>query len=336
LSGFEKITGHTPREPRDDGPESQRVPGSRPAPATDGAERSGNDNLPGSKEDRPPDEGDARQGVKVDHSQHQGLQPGEAPERSTAGTGSANVPANNNGFGATARSGRRVRVPVRVQESRDQRDRKWVAWIANALHGPELSLEDEIHKVLANWAYDIQDRASDPISFSATSDPDTMYWHQAMQQPDKHEFIKVAEKEVKSHVDDEHFVLMKQSSLPKGTTVLASVWCMKQKRSILSREVYKWKARLNCHGGQQEHGVNFWETYSPVLNWFSIRLFLMISILKSWDTTRQIDFLLAFPQADVECDILFREIPVGFVLKGDKKLCCLKLPGNIYGTKQAG
>jgi hypothetical protein len=91
---------------------------------------------------------------------------------------------------------------------------------------------------------------------------------------------------------------------------------------------------LNCHGGQQEHGVNFWETYSPVVNWISIRLFLVTSILKAWDTW-QIDFVLAFPQADVECDI-FMEIPVGFELKGNKKLYCLKLRKNIYGTKQAG
>jgi hypothetical protein len=66
-----------------------------------------------------------------------------------------------------------------------QRGRKWVAWIANTLRPPELSPEDEIYEVLGNQEYDIQDRASDPIAFSATSDPDTMYWHQAMQQPDK-------------------------------------------------------------------------------------------------------------------------------------------------------
>jgi hypothetical protein len=97
-------------------------------------------------------------------------------------------------------------------------------------------------------------------------------------------------KEVKSHVDNDHFVLMKRSSLPKGTKVLASVWSMKRKRRILSMEVYKWKARLNCHRGQQEHGVNFWETYSPVVKWFSIRMFLVTSILRNWDT-RQIDFV---------------------------------------------
>jgi hypothetical protein len=45
--------------------------------------------------------------------------------------------------------------------------------------------------------------------------------------------------------------------------------------------------------------------------------------------------VLAFPQADVECD-LHMEVPVGFDLKGKKKEFCLKLRKNIYGTKQAG
>ena len=127
---------------------------------------------------------------------------------------------------------------------------------------PELSPEDDIYELLAHRKYDIQDRPSDPISFSTTSDPDTMYWHQAMQEPDRVAFLKDAVAEVKSDVDNDHFVLTSQDNIPKGTKVLASVWSMKRKQRILSCEVYKWKARLNAHGGQQEHGINLWETYS--------------------------------------------------------------------------
>jgi hypothetical protein len=45
-----------------------------------------------------------------------------------------------------------------------------------------------------------------------------------MAQPDKAEFLKAAEAEVKSHVDNKHFVLMEHDELPEGTKVLASVW----------------------------------------------------------------------------------------------------------------
>jgi hypothetical protein len=196
------------------------------------------------------------------------------------------------------------------------------------------SKDKKVIKLGIDRECDIQDRASDPITFSVNSDPDTMYWHQAMQEPDKAEFIKAAVSEVKSHVDNQHFTLMRRDVLPKDTRVLAAVWSMKRKRRILTRAIYKWKARLNCHGGQQEHEINVWETYSPVINWYSIRLFLIISIMKGWET-RQIDFVLAFPQADVECDI-YMEVPVGFDLKQKKKELCLKLRKNIYGTKQAG
>jgi hypothetical protein len=39
--------------------------------------------------------------------------------------------------------------------------------------------------------------------------------------------------------------------------------------------------------------------------------------MNGWET-RQIDFVLAFPQADVECNI-YMEVPVGFDLKQKKR-----------------
>jgi hypothetical protein len=52
--------------------------------------------------------------------------------------------------------------------------------------------------------------------------------------------------------------------------------------------------------------------------------------------TRQIDFGLAFPQADVESD-LFMELPRGLVFEGvDHSTHCVKLIKNLDGQKQAG
>jgi hypothetical protein len=89
----------------------------------------------------------------------------------------------------TTRSGRKTGLVNRMKESIQQEGKQWVSWLANALQPPELSPGDEIYEVFAATEYDIQDRASDPISFQATSDPDTIYWYQAMQQSDKSEFI---------------------------------------------------------------------------------------------------------------------------------------------------
>jgi hypothetical protein len=58
-------------------------------------------------------------------------------------------------------------------------------WDEKLLH----STEDQIYEVFGQQEYAIQDRASNSISFSATSDLDTMYWHHMIQQLDKGEFL---------------------------------------------------------------------------------------------------------------------------------------------------
>jgi Reverse transcriptase (RNA-dependent DNA polymerase) len=110
---------------------------------------------------------------------------------------------------------------------------------------------------------------------------------------------------------------------------------MKRKRRLKTNEVYKRKARLNIHGGQQELGVNYWETYAPVLTWPAIRLLLALSIICGWKS-KQIDFVLAYPQAPVECE-LYMKIPEGFTIEGvTNKTHALKILKNLYGQKQAG
>ena len=113
------------------------------------------------------------------------------------------------------------------------------------------------------------------------------------------------------------------------------VWSMKRKRRIDTREIYRWKARLNVHGGQQQYGVNYWETYAPVVMWTTLRFFFVLSLLFQWHT-RQLDFVLAFPQAPAEVQ-LFMNFPQGYHYEPgiSPKTHCLQLLRNIYGTKQA-
>ena len=88
------------------------------------------------------------------------------------------------------------------------------------------------------------------------------------------------------------------------------------------------------HDGKQEKNINYWETYSPVVGWTTIRTFLILYIMNKW-ASRQVDFVLAFPQADIECD-MYMEIPQGFHVDGPREDYCLKLKKNLYGQKQAG
>jgi hypothetical protein len=70
------------------------------------------------------------------------------------------------------------------------------------------------------------------IAFKATLDPDTMYLHEAMKEPDKKEFIDAMHKEVKDQSDHDNFVITHKSRVPTGATILPTVWQMKRKRNI--------------------------------------------------------------------------------------------------------
>ena len=184
--------------------------------------------------------------------------------------------------------------------------------------------------------YETQNLADDPIAFAASkSDPDTLHYNEAMSASDSVEFKRAMLLEVNAHTDNDHWEVWEKARVPVGQDILPAVWAFKRKRRIDTGVIYKYKARLNIHGGMQKHGINYWETYSPVVNWFSIRLCLILTLLFKWQT-RQIDFVLAFLQADVECD-LFMQLPRGLTFPGvHRSSHCLKLKKNLYGSRQAG
>ena len=132
-----------------------------------------------------------------------------------------------------------------------------------------------------------------------------------------------------------HFYLKYRKLLPrkdvsKGQPILDSVWAMKIKRDIVTRQVYKWKARFNVHRGQQEYGVNYLDTYSPVVNWFSIRTLLTMAAINKWHS-QQVGSIRAYHQVPIEYD-LYMELPKCFKNKeGVGRTHVLQLLNNLYG-----
>ena len=69
------------------------------------------------------------------------------------------------------------------------------------------------------------------------------------------------------HEHCQHCVVVPCTSLTRDTKVLDAVWALHRKRRIATRLLYKHKAWLNMHGGQQEHVIYYWDTYVPVVMW---------------------------------------------------------------------
>ena len=173
-------------------------------------------------------------------------------------------------------------------------------------------------------------------AFKAKTDPDTMYLHEALKQPDRKEFIQAMDKELQDQLKHGNFTVVHKSTVPEGATVLPTVWAMRRKRKQDTGEIYKYKGRLNVDGSKQQKGINFWETFAPVATWASIRFILVLTLIHGWKT-RQIDYVQAYTQADAPLDDLYVKVPKGVdVENGKREDYVMKVNKNVYGTHQAG
>jgi hypothetical protein len=182
-----------------------------------------------------------------------------------------------------------------------------------------------------------------PCVFASNIDNDTLPYGDMLRSEDHPQFATAMQKEV----DGLRYILqvVKRSDLPTDITPLPAVWAFKQKRRP-DWSLLKWKARLNVHGGRQKRGVNYWETYAPVVNWSTVCLTFILSLLKGFHT-KQVDFIQAFTQAPLNTPI-YMEVPAGYqsingqlqftgeVSKNTDKSFVLKLLKNMYGLRQAG
>ena len=96
-----------------------------------------------------------------------------------------------------------------------------------------------------------------------------------MKAHDKDKFEQEMESEIQRLIDKSTFDIVHLSKVPKGKTILNSVWTFKRKTHP-SGEIYRYRSRLCVDGSRQQHGVDFSNSYSPVVNWSTIRLLFII------------------------------------------------------------
>ena len=96
--------------------------------------------------------------------------------------------------------------------------------------------------------------------------------------------------------------------------------------------VDKFKVRLVAQGFRKKHGVDHFDTYTPVARIITIRLFVAIASSNNL-VMHQMDVKKTFLYGNLEEEIYMIQ-PEGFIMKGkEQKLC--KLVKSLYGLKQA-
>jgi hypothetical protein len=118
----------------------------------------------------------------------------------------------------------------------------------------------------------------------------------------------------KKAMDEEYSSLMRNHTwdlVPprKEVNLIDSRWVFKVKKKV-DGSVERVKARLVAKGYKQRFGIDYFDTYSPVVKPTTIRIILSLVVSQGW-TMRQVDIQNAFLHGVLQEEVYMRQ-PVGY------------------------
>lgn len=161
-------------------------------------------------------------------------------------------------------------------------------------------------------------------STSINNEPVTV--RQALNGSDKIKWQAAMDDEYRSLIENKTWDLVQ---LPNGCKAISNKWVFKQKTDS-NGNVIRYKARVVVKGCSQREGIDFVETFSPVVRYSSIRLLIAITV-KFALQIEQMDVVTAFLHGDIK-ETIYMKQPEGFD-DNSGKVCRLKKA--LYGLKQA-
>ena len=136
------------------------------------------------------------------------------------------------------------------------------------------------------------------------------------------------EREMKSLHSNEVWELVEP---PPDRKVVGNKWIFKRKVDA-DGAVERYKARLVAQGCTQKFGLDYEETFSPVVRFESIRSIVALGAQHKLQL-HQMDVSTAFLHGELTEEVYMKQ-PEGYVEPGKEHLVC-RLKRSIYGLKQS-
>ena len=166
-----------------------------------------------------------------------------------------------------------------------------------------------------------------PSTTSDVSD-DPLTIIEALQSPDHVEWKTAMEKELESLDANKSWTLV---PLPIGRSPISCKWVLKRKLNH-DGTVARYKARLVARGFSQVEGLDYSETFSPVLRMASFRLLMALATILDLEV-HHLDVQTAFLHGDLPEEIYMSQ-PPGFESHSQPYNVCW-LDGSLNGLKQS-
>ena len=123
---------------------------------------------------------------------------------------------------------------------------------------------------------------------------------------------------------------------PHKTFPVGFKWVFVRKRNE-NNEVVRYKARLVAQGFTQRPGVDFNETYSPVMGGITFRYCVSLPVQKRL-YMQLMDVVTAYLYGSLDSNIYIK-VPDGISIPNqgaNRNMYCVKLKRSLYGLKQSG
>jgi hypothetical protein len=143
----------------------------------------------------------------------------------------------------------------------------FIAYLGASGETKQVNSQVEMMKMIETYLTDEEGTLSTlhPLAFAAkVNNEDTPNYHQAMNGPDAEGYYEAMQKEMDQLEEEDPWEVISITEVPEGANILNSTWAFKRKRFPDGR-VRKLKARFCVRGDQQIEGVDFFDTYAPVV-----------------------------------------------------------------------